>query len=120
MRIFFIFTILSIFINNCSGNYQDVKVVGKVINKENNKPIPGVEVKITWWIYDTSTAAWESKPHVDTFKTDLDGRFVFFIMRAESYDLAITHPNYKNHTESRTLGKNFTDVIVLLDPNENK
>ena len=111
-------SLLTILLASCDGNYQNVSLTGQIIDKNTKAPIVGAKVRITWWVYDMSNAAWESKPILDSVKTNLDGNFKLEIKKAEAYDLIVKHPDYIDHNESKTLSRSFSKIQVHLEPND--
>lgn len=108
--------LLAIFLASCDGNYRNVNLVGQIIDKNTKKSIVGAKVNITWWVYDISNNAWESKPVVDSVMTGLGGKFKLSIKKAEAYDLVVKHPDYLDYNESRTLDRNLLEAQLLLEP----
>lgn len=111
----FILCVLTILLADCDGNYRNVELVGQILDRNTNKPVVGARATISWWVYDISNTAWESKPVVDSVKTNLDGKFKLKIKKAEAYDLVVKHPDYVDYNEAKTLDRNLCRIQVYLE-----
>lgn len=109
---------LTILLSSCDGNYRNIKLFGQIIDEDTNEPVSGATVKITWWVYDMSNTAWESKPILDSVKTSLDGVFKLEIKKAEAYDLVVKHLDYIDHNQSKTLNGSLLKIQVRLEPKD--
>ena len=99
---------------SCDGNLHNVKLKGEILDDATGEPIQGAEVTTTWWVYDMSNTAWESKPVMDSTVSGTGGDFELTIKKAEAYGLLVIHPDYFTYQESSKLNFGDFNTTILL------
>lgn len=96
----------------CDGNYGEVVVSGQVLDSLTGKSVPGSEINVTCWVYDTKI--WESRKVVKDTVSDANGNFAIPFEKGEAIDIEIRHPNYQTYKYSKTLDGSITEVDFKL------
>lgn len=113
IRFFLLFFFFVVF-SSCDGNYRNINLTGKLIDGTSSKPINDIEVEVTFWVYDMSNIAWESKEISKIVRTNKNGEFIFRLSKAESFDLQILNTKYKDYYYSQNLNSSHIDLKIAL------
>ncbi|OAV44944.1 hypothetical protein A3850_010755 [Lewinella sp. 4G2] len=106
--------ILLAVLTSCSPNYRNVELIGTVFDEANGKIVQNAQVKVVWWTYDMSTAAWESRKTEEVLYTNTRGEFSSKIDKAQSFDVEVFLSDGRTSEYAENLTNNKTSIRITI------
>ena len=113
MRLAFSVIFMSLFcVISCDINYQGIVVSGVITDNNSGYPIPGANVRVKNWYYDTEI--WESRFVEKSVFSDSLGFFELQFERGEAFDLEVFISGDKRFSQSVTLNESNNHLDILI------